>query len=299
MERLNKCHLNKGWDLKGSHLSIWHLNLFNKGKNNRQTLRYNRCVALLPSAAIWNGNDNGNCIVDYWVFCLREMGKRLCGKWFNPLSCSVIVRRRLQRRRNCLKWWRMLLIILEDMILWMPLLLCYCSKHRTEVVEVPTRAFDLPDIVARKPPSPAIKHPLPPAAVLLTSHANDITLSESELILIGLLEVETCLHQQLLSTVFWHVLTDGEGWHRAVSRERRAETHTHTLWVPSDIHSSMLGNEPDVDCTTFITHHPLSFSLFPSLRDFTTLPTKPSKNISTAVCVVFLFFSIYNHNGSK
>lgn len=75
-------------------------------------------------------------------------------------------------------------------------------KCLTEVDELPTRAFDLADIVARKPPSPAIKHPLPPAAILLTSHADDITLIKSELILVVLLEVETRPHQQLLSAVF-------------------------------------------------------------------------------------------------
>lgn len=69
-------------------------------------------------------------------------------------------------------------------------------------MEAPTRAFDLADVVARKPPSPAIKHPLPPAAILLTSHADDVTLGEGELILVGLLEVETCPHKQLLSTIF-------------------------------------------------------------------------------------------------
>lgn len=70
------------------------------------------------------------------------------------------------------------------------------------VAEVPTRAFDFAHIVARKPPSLAIEHPLPPAALLLTSHTDDVTLSKGELILVGLLEVETCLYQQLLSAVF-------------------------------------------------------------------------------------------------
>lgn len=77
----------------------------------------------------------------------------------------------------------------------------YCINIE-KAAEVPTRAFDLTDIVARKPPSPAIKHPLPPAAILLASHADDITLAKGELILVGLLEVETCPHKQLLSTVF-------------------------------------------------------------------------------------------------
>lgn len=73
---------------------------------------------------------------------------------------------------------------------------CYATLH------APTRAFNLTDIVAREPPSPAIEHSLPPAAVLLTSHADDVPLGKGELILVGLLEIETRLHQQLLSTVF-------------------------------------------------------------------------------------------------
>lgn len=67
---------------------------------------------------------------------------------------------------------------------------------------VPTRAFDLADIIAGKPPSLAIERSFPPAAVLLASHANDVTLGKGELILVGLLEGETRLHQQLLPTVF-------------------------------------------------------------------------------------------------
>lgn len=91
-------------------------------------------------------------------------------------------------------------------------------KCLTEVVEIRTRAFDLANIVTRKPPSPAIEHALPPAAVLLTSHTDDVTLGKGELILVGLLEVETCPHQQLLSTVFRHILTN-EG-RMSPSRER-------------------------------------------------------------------------------
>lgn len=66
----------------------------------------------------------------------------------------------------------------------------------------PTRAFDLTDIVARKPPGPAIERSFPPAAVLLTSHADDVALAKGELILVGLLEIEARLHQQLLPAVF-------------------------------------------------------------------------------------------------
>lgn len=68
-------------------------------------------------------------------------------------------------------------------------------------IRYPTRAFDLTDVVAREPPSPAVERPLPPAAVLLTSHADDVTLGEGEFILIGLLEVEARLHEQLLPAV--------------------------------------------------------------------------------------------------
>lgn len=63
------------------------------------------------------------------------------------------------------------------------------------MVNVPTRAFDFTDIVARKPPSPAIERSLPPATFLLARHADDVTFGKGELILICLLEVEACLHQ--------------------------------------------------------------------------------------------------------
>lgn len=68
-------------------------------------------------------------------------------------------------------------------------------------MNTPTRAFDFTDIVARKPASPAIERSLPPAAFLLTRHADDVTLGKCELVLIRLLEVEAGLHQELLPTV--------------------------------------------------------------------------------------------------
>lgn len=78
-----------------------------------------------------------------------------------------------------------------------------------------TRAFELADVVAGKPAGPPIERPLPPAAVLLAGHADDVTLGEGELIFVGLLEVEACLHQQLLlPAVLRHVL----GKHRRGGR---------------------------------------------------------------------------------
>lgn len=71
----------------------------------------------------------------------------------------------------------------------------------------PTGAFELTDVVAGKPAGLPIERPLPPAAVLLAGHADDVTLGEGELIFVGLLEVEACLHQQLLMpAVLRHVL---------------------------------------------------------------------------------------------
>lgn len=70
-----------------------------------------------------------------------------------------------------------------------------------------TGAFELANVVAGKPAGPPIERPLPPASVLLAGHADDVTLGEGELIFVGLLEVEACLHQQLLlPAVLRHVL---------------------------------------------------------------------------------------------
>lgn len=65
----------------------------------------------------------------------------------------------------------------------------------------PTGAFDFTDVVARKPSRLSVEGPLPPAPILLTSHPNDVTLVKGELILVGLQEVETRFHQQLLPAV--------------------------------------------------------------------------------------------------
>lgn len=70
------------------------------------------------------------------------------------------------------------------------------------MAEVLTRTLDLSDIVARKPPSPAIDYPLPPAALLLANHADEVTLVEGELIFVVLQEVEARPHQELLPAVF-------------------------------------------------------------------------------------------------
>lgn len=76
----------------------------------------------------------------------------------------------------------------------------------------PTGAFELADVVAGKPPGPPIERPLPPAAVLLAGHADDVALGEGELVFVGLLEVEARLHQQLLlPAVLRHVLGNQEG----------------------------------------------------------------------------------------
>lgn len=69
-----------------------------------------------------------------------------------------------------------------------------------------TGAFDLFDIVARKPASFAIKRPLPPAAVLLPYHLDDVALTEGQLILIGRLEVEPSFYEHLRAAVVRHVL---------------------------------------------------------------------------------------------
>lgn len=71
----------------------------------------------------------------------------------------------------------------------------------------PTGAFELADVVAGKPAGLPIERPLPPAAVLLAGHADDVTLGKGELVFVGLLEVEARLHQQLLlPAVLRHVL---------------------------------------------------------------------------------------------
>lgn len=72
------------------------------------------------------------------------------------------------------------------------------SSCSPTVPRAPTGAFDLTDVVAGKPAGLPIERSFPPAAVLLASHADDVTLGEGELILVGLLEVEARLHQQLL-----------------------------------------------------------------------------------------------------
>lgn len=85
------------------------------------------------------------------------------------------------------------------------------SKHSIPpplIFVAPTGALDFAHIVARKPPSPAAEGPFPPAAFFLPSHIDYVSFVEGELILVGLLEVKPRLHQQLLSTVFWHVLME-------------------------------------------------------------------------------------------
>lgn len=76
----------------------------------------------------------------------------------------------------------------------------------SEGLKALTGAFDLFDIVARKPASFAIDRALPPAALLLPCHLDDVTLIEGQLILIGLLEVEPSFHKHLRAAVVRHVL---------------------------------------------------------------------------------------------
>lgn len=61
----------------------------------------------------------------------------------------------------------------------------------------PTASFQLPYIVTREPPSPAIERAFPPAPLLLSDHTDDVTLGERQFILIGLLEGKARLDQQL------------------------------------------------------------------------------------------------------
>ena len=88
-----------------------------------------------------------------------------------------------------------------------------------------TASFELAHIVAREPARPAVQHTLPPAAILLAGHPDDVALVEGELVFVGLLEVEARLHQHLLPAVLRHVLeqdnrmTEWNGPHmRAVGR---------------------------------------------------------------------------------
>ncbi len=61
----------------------------------------------------------------------------------------------------------------------------------------PTASFELPYVVTGEPPRFAVERAFPPAPVLLPAHADDVALGERELILIGLLEGEACLDQQV------------------------------------------------------------------------------------------------------
>lgn len=80
------------------------------------------------------------------------------------------------------------------------------SKEQT-----PTTSFQLPHVVAGEPPTLAVERALPPAPILLPAHADDVTLGEGELVLVGLLEGEARLDQHT-PTALGHVL--GERKHQ-------------------------------------------------------------------------------------
>lgn len=134
-------------------------------------------------------------------------------------------------------------------------------------MNTPTYAFDFTDIVARKPPNPAIESSLPPATFLLTRHADDVTLGKCELILICLLEVEACLHQELLSSVFWHILRS-EGACKHESKKTNKQKKLDALRTSKQ----SLMNEPERWFTLFLgnSHQLVAFAHVSSGCDWLT-----------------------------
>lgn len=59
----------------------------------------------------------------------------------------------------------------------------------------PTASLQLPHVVTGEPPTLAIDGALPPAALLLPAHTDDVALGEREFVLIGLLEGKARLDQ--------------------------------------------------------------------------------------------------------
>lgn len=86
-----------------------------------------------------------------------------------------------------------------------------CARRATSKEKTPTTSFQLPHVVAGEPPTLAVERALPPAPILLPAHADDVTLGEGELVLVGLLEGEACLDQHT-PTALRHVL--GERKHQ-------------------------------------------------------------------------------------
>lgn len=80
-----------------------------------------------------------------------------------------------------------------------------CARRTTSEEQTPTASFQLPHVVAGEPPTLAVERALPPAPILLPAHADDVTLGEGELVLIGLLEDEARLDQHT-PTALGHVL---------------------------------------------------------------------------------------------
>lgn len=90
-----------------------------------------------------------------------------------------------------------------------------------------TAGFDLPHVVAGEPARLAAERPLPPAAVLLPHHVDQVAFVERQLILIVVLEVEASLHQQLpASSVLRHLLLKRR--ERASAEDLSAVAHVNT-----------------------------------------------------------------------
>lgn len=75
--------------------------------------------------------------------------------------------------------------------------------------QIPTASFQLAHIVAGEPAALPVEGALPPAPLLLAAHADDVTLGEGELVLVGLLEGEARLHQRAPAAL-GHVLRSAE-----------------------------------------------------------------------------------------
>lgn len=70
-----------------------------------------------------------------------------------------------------------------------------------------TASFQLSYIVTGEPAALSIERTFPPAPILLSGHNNNVTLWEGQLVLIGLLEDEARLDQQVSTAVaLWHIL---------------------------------------------------------------------------------------------
>lgn len=103
-------------------------------------------------------------------------------------------------------------ILIQDWTLEMerdsPSVSLHCYEQSSEAIKAaPTTSFQLPHIVTGEPASFAIERALPPAALLLPAHTDDVTLGERQLILIGLLEEKARLDQKMATpTALRHVL---------------------------------------------------------------------------------------------